>query len=190
MIVLQSFRASPLAISSYFQRCGIYVFLISITSVYYLLNAPQLLGHYDLGWHLAAGDLIRDQGHIPFRDPWSFTSGGRQWFNLSWLWDVLAGVLFQHTNFAGLILLVVACGAVIVGSLASICLGSGASAIAVCISVFSACLLYPAFAAYPNIYLAASPNISTMLFSVIFYGECLKRGRGVFFAACNDGAMG
>jgi hypothetical protein len=33
-------------------------------------------------------------------------------------------------------------------------------------------LLYPAFAAaYPNIYLAISPNISTMVFSVIFYGE-------------------
>jgi hypothetical protein len=43
-------------------------------------------------------------------------------------------------------------------------------------------LLYPAFAAaYPNIYLAVSPNISTMLFSVIFYGECLKRTRRVFW---------
>ena len=164
-------------ISSYFQRSGIYVFVISFTCLYYLVNAPLLLGHYDLGWHLAAGDLIRDQGNIPFHDPWSFTSGGRQWFNLSWLWDVIASVLFQYANFSGLILFVVACGAVIVGYLTSVCLSSGASAIAVCISVLSACLLYPAFAAYPNIYLAASPNMSTMLFSVIFYGECLKRTR-------------
>ena len=64
-------------ISSYFQRSGIYVFLISFACVYYLVNAPLLLGHYDLGWHLAAGDLIRDQGNIPFQDPWSFTSGGQ-----------------------------------------------------------------------------------------------------------------
>jgi putative effector of murein hydrolase LrgA (UPF0299 family) len=149
--------------------------------LHYLLNAPLLLAHYDLGWHLAAGDLIRDQGNVPFHDPWSFTAGGRQWFNLSWLWDVIASVLFQHTNFSGLILLVVACGAVIAGYLTSVCLGSGASAIAVCISVLPACLLYPAFAAaYPNIYLAASPNISTMLFAVIFCGECLKRTRWVF----------
>jgi hypothetical protein len=167
-------------ISSYFQKSGIYVFLISFACVYYLVNAPFLLGHYDLGWHLAAGDLIRDQGHIPFQDPWSFTSGGRQWFNLSWLWDVIASVLFQHANFSGLILFVVACGAIIVGYLTSVCLSSGASTTAVCISVFSACLLYPAFAAYPNIYLAASPNIFTMLFSVIFYGECLKRTRRVY----------
>jgi len=165
----------------YFQKTGIYVFLISFACVYYLVNAPLLLSHYDLGWHIAAGDLIREQGNIPFRDPWSFTSEGRQWINLSWLWDVIASVIFQYANFSGLILFGVACGAVIAGYLTSACLSSGASAIAVCISVLSACLLYPAFAAaYPNVYLAASPNISTMLFSVIFYAECLKRTRRVF----------
>jgi hypothetical protein len=68
-------------IGSYFQRSGIYVFVIAFACVYYLINAPLLLSHWDLGWHLAAGDLIRDQGHIPVQDPWSFTSGGRQWFN-------------------------------------------------------------------------------------------------------------
>src|SRR6202140_4302826 len=164
-------------ISSYFQRSGIYVFLISFACVYYVSNAPLLLGHYDLGWHLAAGDLIRDRGNIPFQDPWSFTLGDKQWYNLAWLWDVIASVIFQYTKFSGLILFVAACGAVIVGYLTSVCLSSGASATAVCISVFSACLLYPTFAAAPNIYLAASPNTSTMLFCVIFYGECLKRTR-------------
>ena len=164
-------------LSSYFQRYGIYIFLISFTSVYYVLNASLLLGHYDLGWHLAAGDLIRDRGNIPFQDPWSFTLADKQWYNLSWLWDVIASVIFQYTNFGGLVLFTVACGAVIVGYLTSICLSSGASALAVCISVFSACLLYPTFVTAPNIYLAASPNTSTMLFCVIFYGECLKRTR-------------
>ena len=171
------FDRGPKTIRPYFQRSGIYIFLISFACVYYLSNAPLLLGHYDLGWHLAAGDLIRDRGNIPFQDPWSFTLGDKQWYNLSWLWDVIASVLFQYTKFSGLIIFVVACGAVIVGYLTSICLSSGASAIAVCISVFSACLLYPAFATAPNIYLAASPNTSTMLFCVIFYGECLKRTR-------------
>jgi len=146
-----------------------------------VLNAPLLLGHYDLGWHLAAGDLIRDQGKIPFQDTWSFTSAGKQWFNLSWLWDVFASVLFQYTNFSGLMLFTVACGGAIVGYLASLSLSNGASPLAVCIAVLSACLLYPAFAAFPNIYLAASPNIATMVFSVIFYGECLKRTRRVFW---------
>jgi hypothetical protein len=167
--------------SSYVQRSGVYVFLISFACVYYIINAPALLGHYDLGWHLAAGDLIRERGDIPFQDPWSFTAGGKQWFNLSWLWDVIASILFQYANFSGLLLFVVTCGAIIVGYLASVCLSSGATAIAVCISVLCACLLYPAYASYPDIYLAASPNISTMLFSVLFYGECLKRTRCRFF---------
>jgi hypothetical protein len=164
-------------ITSCIQSSGIYIFLISFACVYYVSNAPLLLGHWDLGWHLAAGDLIRDRGNIPFQDPWSFTLGDRQWYNLSWLWDVIASVLFQYTKFSGLIFFAVACGAVIVGYITSICLSSGASAIAVCISVFSAVLLYPSFATPPNVYLAASPNTSTMLFCVIFYGECLKRTR-------------
>jgi len=156
---------------------GTYLFLISFASVYYLSNAPLLLSHYDLGWHLAAGDLIREQGNIPFQDPWSFTAGARQWYNLSWLWDVIASAIFQYAKFSGLVLFVVACGAVIVGYLASIGLRSGASAPAVCIAAFSACLLYPSFGTAPNVYLAASPNMATMLFSVIFYAECLKRTR-------------
>jgi hypothetical protein len=164
-------------VTSYFQRSGIYIFLISFVCVYYLSNAAILLGHLDLGWHLAAGDLIRERGGVPFHDPWSFTSGGRQWYNLSWLWDVIASVLFQYTKFSGLVLVTVACGAVIAGYLASACLRSGASAIAVCISVLCACLLYPSFATAPNSYLSVSPNTCTMLFCVIFYAECLKRTR-------------
>jgi hypothetical protein len=163
--------------SRHFHRAGIYIFLISFACVFYVVNAPLMLGHYDLGWHLAAGDLIRDRGDIPFQDPWSFTLGDKQWYNLSWLWDVIASVIFQYAGFSGLLLFVAACGAVIVAYLTSVCLSSGASATAVCISVFSACLLYPAFATAPNIYLGASPNTATMLFCVIFYAECLKRTR-------------
>src|ERR1700691_3273497 len=105
---------------STFQKYGIHLFLISCACAYYLLNAQILLGHYDLGWHLAAGDLIREQRSIPFHDPWSFTAGNRQWFNLSWLWDVIASALFQYAGFGGLLGLTVACGAAIAGYLISI----------------------------------------------------------------------
>lgn len=172
-----TFGREPNTALSYCQKFGIYIFLISFACVYYLSNAPILLGHTDLGWHLAAGDLIRAQGNVPFQDPWSFTSEGRQSYNLSWLWDVLASVIFQYSSFAGLTLFVVACGAVITGYLTFIGLSGGASAAAACISVFSASLLYPSFATAPNIYLAAAPNTMTMLFCVIFHGECLRRTR-------------
>lgn len=155
----------------------VYVFLIAFLCVFYLSNGPLLLGHYDLGWHLAAGDLIRQRGEVPFQDPWAFTLGDRRWYNLSWLWDVMASVLYQHTGFAGIVLMVIACGAVIAAYLAFCGLSSGASAPAVSIAVFAACLLYPCYEASPNMYLAASPNIATMLFAVVFYGECLRRRR-------------
>lgn len=173
----EQFQRGPTAAASGFQQSGIYIFLISFACLYYLSNATILLGNTDLGWHLAAGDLIRARGSIPVHDPWSFTSGGREWFNLSWLWDVLASFLYQFSGLAGLLIGVVACGAIIAGYLTSIGLGSGASALAVCISVFAACLLYPSFATAPNSYLAASPNTATMMFCVVFYGECLKRTR-------------
>jgi hypothetical protein len=168
---------SPTTASRCFLTGGVFIFLISFACVFYVSNAPFLLGHYDLGWHLAAGDLIRDRGSIPFQDPWSFTLGSRQWYNLSWLWDVIASATVQYTKLDGLVLFVTVCGAIVVGYLTSICLRSGASAAAVCISVFTACLLYPSFATAPNNYLAASPNTATMLFCVVFYAECLKRTR-------------
>jgi len=171
------FDGEAKTIGPYLQRSAIYIFLISFACVYYLLNAPVLIDHYDLGWHLAAGDLIRARGDVPFQDPWSFTHGDKQWFNLSWLWDVIASVIFQYTKLGGIVFFSVACGAIIVGYLVSICLRTGASTAAVCISVFSVCFLYPSFATSPNTYLAASPNTPTMLFSVIFYGECLRRTR-------------
>lgn len=121
------FAGAPTKFSRYVRRYGIYVFLISFASVRYVSNAPLLLSHLDLGWHLAAGDLIRERGSIPFQDPWSFTLGDRQWYNLSWLWDVTASIIFQYAKFGGLVLFVVACGAAIVGYLTSLCLGRGAS---------------------------------------------------------------
>src|SRR5579872_6694124 len=163
------FDQKPKTIGTHVQTSGVYTFLIAVTGIYYLANASLLLCHYDLGWHLAAGDLIRERGSVPFQDPWAFTLGDRQWYNLSWLWDVAASFVFQYAGFSGLTLLVVACGAIIVGYLTSACLRSGASVLAVCISVFSVSVLYPAF--------AAPPNTSTMLFCVIFYVECLNKTR-------------
>ena len=172
-----TFASAPAAVGASVQRFGIYIFLISFACLYYVSNASVLLGNTDLGWHLAAGDLIRATGSIPIHDSWSFTAGDRQWYNLSWLWDVLASVIFQYAGLSGLVLFVVACGGAIVVYLTSVGLRSGASTTTVCISVFAACLLYPSFATAPDSYLAASPNTATMLFCVMFYGECQRRAR-------------
>ena len=156
---------------------AVHVFAVAFACAYYLINAPALLGHYDLGWHLAAGDYIRQHGAVPVQDPFSFTAAGKQWFNLSWGWDVLASLVYQGAHFGGLVLLTVACGGAIAGCLASIALRFRTAPLAAGIAVLCACLLYPAFASFPNIYLAASPNMATMLFTVVFFGVCLHPTR-------------
>jgi hypothetical protein len=156
---------------------GVTLFVMAFACAYYLINVPALLGHYDLGWHLAAGDFIRQHGAVPIRDPFSFTAGGKQWFNLSWGWDVLASVIYERAHLAGLVVLTVACGAAIAFCLAAITRRAGTSQYAAGIAALGACLLYPAFAAFPNIYLAASPNMATMLFTVIVFAACLKPSR-------------
>ena len=53
------FGQKPKTIGTSFEASGVYIFVIAFACVYYLANASLLLCHYDLGWHLAAGDLIR-----------------------------------------------------------------------------------------------------------------------------------
>jgi hypothetical protein len=65
-------------------------------------------------------------------------------------------------------------GGVIAAGLAAICLTSRASPTATCMAVISAGILYPTFAV-PDVFLAASPNIATLVFCVTFYGVCLGR---------------
>jgi hypothetical protein len=153
------------------------------------MNAPLLLGHYDLGWHLAAGNLIRDRRNIPFQDPWSFTLEGRQWYNLSWFRDVIASALFQYTNFSGLILFVVGCGAAIVGYLASLCLSSGASAI---------CSLHCRFLRVSALsHLRHAPKYLSGRFAKHFHNVVLRHflwgvseKNEMVFAACYHGPVG
>jgi hypothetical protein len=44
----------------------------------------------DLFWHLAAGEEILRTGAVPRADPFSFASGGVEWIDHEWLWQVAA----------------------------------------------------------------------------------------------------
>ncbi len=153
---------------------GPLLLIFAATCSFYVVIAPLLLGHTDLGWHLAAGDLIRSEGRVPAHDPWSYTAGATRWYNHTWLWDSLASLLFQFGGFTALILATIALGGVIAASLGAICLAGNATPIATSLAVICACILYPTFA-IPDIFLAAAPNNATLLFCVTFYGACLYR---------------
>jgi len=66
-------------------------------------TGASMFGDPDTGWHLATGDLIRESGAIPQRDPWSFTAGDKQWIILSWGWDVASSYLYQHFGWPGIV---------------------------------------------------------------------------------------
>ena len=160
----------PATMRSHAATC---LFVVALVCIYYVVIAPFFVGHYDLGWHLAAGDLIRTQGSVPEHDPWSFTAGTKQWFNLSWLWDVINSLLFEAGGFTAIILETLLVGVLVAVGLFAICVANGAAPLAAAVAVFLACILYPAFAA-PDIFLGATPGVITVLGCVVFYAACLK----------------
>jgi hypothetical protein len=68
--------------------------------------ALQPVRSYDLGWHLAAGRLILEQGKIPTEDPFSFTRAGTPWLDHEWLFQVAACGLFLAGGPGALLALV------------------------------------------------------------------------------------
>lgn len=56
----------------------------------------------DLPWHLATGRLIAESGSVPQQDPFSFTSGEKQWVNHEWLTDWLMWTIHRTAGVRSL----------------------------------------------------------------------------------------
>ncbi len=63
----------------------------------------MLLYDQDTYWHLAAGQLILDNGYIPTTDPFSFTAEGQRWLLLSWAWDALLAQFYRWQGMFGIV---------------------------------------------------------------------------------------
>jgi len=70
----------------------------------------------DTFWHLRAGRDFWTTGHIPLSETFSYTAAGRPWPNHEWLWQVLT---FGVYRAGGLPLLTLACGAVLIATIAA-----------------------------------------------------------------------
>ncbi len=135
----------------------------------YFILAGVFLRHHDLGWHLAAGDLIRAQGALPAHDVWSFTAGGTKWYDLSWLWDVLASALYQAGGFAPLIGLTVLLGGSMLALLARLCVKAGAGRITTLAGVFVVGVALLTFEAPLDFALCVAPQaVSLLLFLMLW----------------------
>lgn len=72
------------------------IVLGAVATVLSWRSLPEL----DLGWHLATGLWMLDQGRVPWLDP--FGAESRQWIAYSWLFEVLLARIYRSSGFLGL----------------------------------------------------------------------------------------
>ncbi len=63
------------------------------------------LSAVDLAYHLRAGEIILDTGHIPSVDTFTFTAAGASWMDQQWGAQVILAAVYRLAGWTGLILL-------------------------------------------------------------------------------------
>ncbi|HZU95716.1 MAG TPA: hypothetical protein VFF73_03340 [Planctomycetota bacterium] len=53
------------------------------------------IADFDELWHLASGRVIAETGHVPDRDPFTFTAGETPWVNTNWLAQVVLWAAYR-----------------------------------------------------------------------------------------------
>ncbi len=170
----------------FYQRVTIvHIILLAFLCFFYAAVSGYFLFHVDIGWHLATGDLILDTHTIPATDPWSYNSHGTPWYNIAWLWDVIASALFKGFGGMGLLVLTLSVGVATMGLLATLAMRIGAQPV---VTLVLAAFIGATFPFYepPDIFLAAAPQQMTLLFSawllLLLWNFQNKRGRGSYLA--------
>ncbi len=101
-------------------------------------SRDSLLGDPGVGWHVRAGQWMREQGEILFFDPFLLNDGApRPWVHDQWLSDVLLSLCFSVGGFPLLHLLVaVVCISVFIFILPGIVRTQGASSVTLFLALF------------------------------------------------------
>lgn len=90
-------------IFSYLPNAHLPAIFIFAFLLFYFGGAP-VFHDEDVPWHIATGDLIRETGNVPDKDPWSFTQNGKPWYVVSWGWDLLISSITGIAGLKGLFL--------------------------------------------------------------------------------------
>ncbi|MBI1950099.1 MAG: tetratricopeptide repeat protein [Acidobacteria bacterium] len=67
------------------------------------------LAEVDLHWHLRAGERILGEGRVPRADDFTYTSAGRPWIDLHWLFQAAVAAAYRAAGWEGLDLLKIGC---------------------------------------------------------------------------------
>jgi hypothetical protein len=149
---------------------------LALLLCFYLVTLPffALLVHNDLGWHIAAGDLIRATRAIPQVDPWSYTANGQPWVNLAWAWDVVCSIVYEAGGLEYMHLLTFAFGGICFMLVRQLGLTLGGKSWVASLAGLFALAIVP-FYGMPDIFFSASPQIASYVLILIFLLVCQGR---------------
>ncbi len=69
--------------------------IIAVAVLFGLVCGAFEITNTSIGWHLASGRWMLEHNEVLDHDVFSFTSGGAEWIDHEWLFQVLAAVLFD-----------------------------------------------------------------------------------------------
>src|SRR5262249_111801 len=136
------------------------VFVASFIAFY--LCAVPLLNDADVPWHLAAGKLLLDTRALPQYEPWSFVSHNQPCFLLSWLWDLVLGIVEKISGLFGVLVFIIAIYAAVIATLTWRLLDLKLHPSAVCFTVLLAILCLQDF-------LTARPHLTGYVLAFVFH---------------------
>ena len=84
--------------------------LLAMGAAAFVLGCQELFDG-DVWWHLRTGQWIWQNGRIPTQDLFTFTSAGRPWIDLHWLFQVVLALAYAAGGVRGMITLAAAAGA-------------------------------------------------------------------------------
>lgn len=84
------------------------IFFAICTILHYICSLPIFIDG-DIAWHISTGDYIRSIKGIPYFDPWSYVGQLQQWYNISWLWDILLSYAHQFLGLEKMCILTSIC---------------------------------------------------------------------------------
>jgi hypothetical protein len=87
--------------------------LVALFALAFLLGCFPM-ADFDVWWHLRTGQFILEHSAVPRVDPYSYTSAGRPWIDIYWLFQVVVALLYRAGGVSALVLLKAVAGVAIV----------------------------------------------------------------------------
>ena len=87
-----------------------------LTALFFLLTFLMLcrpIVNADIWWHLTTGKYIIAHKAIPYQDVFSYTVPGREWIDLSWLFQVIIFTLYHYCGLYSLIVFKIMVGMIV-----------------------------------------------------------------------------